>query len=348
VGQAVARLDPRRAQDLYITTLESLSVCPWRTFLERLLHLEARPDPTEVLPGLDPLLIGQLVHRVLERLVDEHLPSRPSTVKDLRAAEAVDVPWPEEDRLWSIVRREATWVAHAQGISWEGFVNVLAQITLPFLEKARELLWHGVDELRPVAVEMDCSMPIESGPADRRLHFKADRVDNSMGRLVLSDYKTGRSGVSNAKKRATQDKHLLAKIRTGRLLQAAAYARASGGPEDLGRYVFLHPEFKGSEETRVVSVTLDNKAILSAFDHAIQVLLQAWNAGIFFPRLVEPDKDEEPAACDSCGVAEACLRHDSSARGRLRDWFARNQPQSDLEEAVLDSWFLASKKETQA
>jgi len=70
-------------------------------------------------------------------------------------------------------------------------------------------------------------------------------------------------------------------------------------------------------------------------------------AGTFFPRLVDPDADKEPRACDYCGVAEACLRGDSGVRGRLRDWSRQRQASTPTEKAFLDAWLLASKKEPQ-
>ena len=52
-------------------------------------------------------------------------------------------------------------------------------------------------------------------------------------------------------------------------------------------------------------------------------LLAAWDAGSFPPRLLRPDRDEEPATCRGCGVKEACLRGDSGARLRLARWMQR-------------------------
>ena len=346
VGAALDPLDPRRAFDLYVTTLERFAVCPWRTYLERLLRLEALPDPVEVLPSLDAFLIGQLVHRVLEKLVGSHLHETPLSLDQARQSEPVEVPWPRDDDLSRLVLGEAIAVTRAQGITWEGFADVLARVALPFLDQARDQIWNSPDGSGPVAVEMSGSLPIGSGASGRLLHFKADRVDSLGGSLLLSDYKTSRRGISDAKTQKTRDKHLVAEISKGRLLQAAAYARASGQTDDQGRYVFLHPEFKGDAATRIVPVTVQNEAAQEAFDDAVNTLTQAWFAGVFFPRLVEPDIDTEPRACDYCNVAEACLRGDSSLRGRLRDWSARNQAADETDQAFLDAWYLASTRES--
>jgi hypothetical protein len=49
-------------------------------------------------------------------------------------------------------------------------------------------------------------------------------------------------------------------------------------------------------------------------------LLALWDAGSFFPRLVEPNGLKEPVRCKFCEVAEGCLRGDSGARRRLFEW----------------------------
>lgn len=238
-------------------------------------------------------------------------------------------------------------MCRVQGITWEGFAEVLAQVALPCLDQARALLWEDPSVSGPVAVEMEGSLSVDSGATKRTLHFKVDRVDNPGGQLFLSDYKTGRRGVSNAKTRKTRDKHLVAEIRKGRLLQAAAYAHAAGGSGDLGQYVLVHPGYSGPEEARIVRVTADNREAQDAFEGAVDTILSAWFSGCFFPRLIEPDVDKEPRACNYCGVAEACLRGDSGARGRLRDWSAGRPPETAPEKAFLDAWLLASTKEPQ-
>lgn len=348
VGAARDPLEPRLAQDLYVTTLERFAVCPWRTFLERLLRLETLPDPVEILPGLDPFLVGQLVHRVLEQIAKEHLPDSPPSIDEARQTPTVDIPWPEPDSLWRIVRREAFTVAQRQGITWEGFADVLARVTLPYLDQAHSLLETNPDEVGPVAVETDLSLSLGSGTPGSPLHFKVDRIDHASGRLVLSDYKTSRRGISDAKTQKTRDKHLVAEIRKGRLLQAAAYARAAAGPDDQGRYVFLHPDFRNADEGRIVPVATANQAALAAFDSTTATLIEAWHQGVFFPRLVEPDADREPRTCEFCGVAEACLRGDSGLRGRLRDWAATHPAVTDVDKAFLAAWNLPSTKGPQS
>ncbi|HXO25932.1 MAG TPA: hypothetical protein VOA80_01180, partial [Thermoanaerobaculia bacterium] len=54
---------------LYLTHLEALAACPWQLFLGRLLRIERPADPLGELPGADPLRLGNLVHRALDRIV---------------------------------------------------------------------------------------------------------------------------------------------------------------------------------------------------------------------------------------------------------------------------------------
>ncbi len=345
VGEATDAADPRLAQALYITTLESFAVCPWRTFLEKLLRLEVLPDPVEILPGIDPFLIGQLVHRVLERLVETPQSAPASGFDEIRGSQPASFSWPDDERLLDLLNRAARSVARDQGIAWDGFPEILAEIARPYLIGARRLLALDPPGTGPVAVEMDAGLPIGRGETDHQLRFKIDRIDRAPDRLLLSDFKTGRRGVSQAKTRRTRDKHLLQAIRSGRLLQAAAYSRASGGHQDQGRYLFLHPDFRGAEDHRIVTIPADDVSAQSAFDQAVTSLDRAWQAGLFFPRLVEPEGDQEPNACEYCAVAEACVRGDSGLRGRLRSWTEERRPRDEVERILLDTWYLASDKE---
>ena len=348
IGAATDTVDPRVAQDLYVTTLENLAACPWQTFLQRVLRLESPPDPIDVLPGLEPLMIGQLVHRVLETIGGRSLAHHPASLEEARLSEPIMPQWPDPQELAALVKHQAAIVAAEQGLSWDGYPAVLAQVVMPYLEQARSLSWSFQTGDGPVAVEMDCDLELQHATGRNKLRFRADRVDAIGGRLVISDYKTGRQGVSDSKTQKTRDRHLLAAVSAGRLLQAMAYARAAGGQDDTGRYLFVRPDFSGSEDTRIVSVVAADCTLQQAFESATSTLLTAWHPGLFFPRLVEPDTDVEPRRCQYCDVAEACLRGDSSARGRLRDWTRLGRATNKIERSLLDTWNLASTRKAKA
>jgi hypothetical protein len=194
----------------------------------------------------------------------------------------------------------------------------------------------------------------------RVLHVRAPGADRVPGgrnpAFLLTDYKTGRP-VSAAKRPQTRLDHLLRDVEAGRRLQAVAYAVAAGDPspfrpDGVGRYLFLRPDLP--DDLREHTIWGNAVPFVEAFRSAVRTALEAWDRGAFFPRLVNPDKDEEPGRCRFCPVHEACLRGDSGARGRLAAWAdAHRQPSLDLtaddapspaERALLGVWLLPSKE----
>ena len=337
--------DPR-LRSLYVTHLENLAACPWQLFLGRLLRVEPTPDPLAALPGIDPPLLGNVVHATLARLSHERTPRPASGLpEDL---EPIPVAWPDQEKLDWMVLEEAGRLLADEGIFLPGLARALADRALPFLEAAREVDWAGGD-VPVVATEVQGEVEVWDGR--RRLRtvlFQADRLDRDGPRLVWTDYKTGRP-FSLSKKPETRRRHLLARVREGRNLQAVAYLRRSR-QEALGRYLFLRPGLEADERT--LNVSADDREILESFAATTASLLDVWDAGAFFPRLVDTEGRNEPGRCAFCAVAEACLRGDSGARLRLFEWTGRvrgidledrDAPGTD-ERALLGVWDLAAKR----
>src|SRR4029077_10921354 len=112
--------------------------------------------------------------------------------------------------------------------------------------------------------------------------------------------------------------------------------------ESKGRYLFLKPGLDDGD--RELAVTTADEDFIEAFAAASEAVLAAWEAGSFFPRLVELDGRKEPGRCGFCAVAEACLRHDSRARQRLFEWTERDLDALAPEEAaLLRVWRLGVK-----
>lgn len=372
--------DPRLGP-LFVTALEGLSACPWQTFLRRLLRLEPTPDPLEALPSLDPLLVGSLVHAVLEALVRRALPEPDagaeggretlgrvlSTLSEEAAGGAlpagprqpVEVAWPDAEELETICYGQARRLLEEEGIAMPGLARALVAAARPFVDAAREVDWAG-GPVPVLAAEVDGSLEVaDADGRARTLRFRADRVDAVPGRrnptFRLTDYKTGRP-ISTARREATRREHFLRQVEAGRRLQAVAYALAAAGrlpwqPDAVGRYLFLRPRVE--PEHRELAAWSSAVPFAEAFEAAVRTGLAAWDRGAFFPRLVEPDRDEEPALCRYCEVREACLRGDSGARRRLAAWVeARRQPSLEVtrespsasEAALLGVWRLASKE----
>ena len=314
---------PRADQRLFVTTLEGLSGCPWQVVLRRLLGLEPVPDPLAALPGITPLLIGALVHDVLEQIVRRGLSDHPNDLTQARQRIPQAIPWPSAKELDDILFRAAQELCRKEGIAVDGFARVLSLAVTPHLEIARQLDWSAEGGLHVLGVELYGQLSIDDvHGVSRSLHFRADRLDLGAEGLTLTDYKTGRRAVSTAKQERARRRHLLQSVWAGERLQAVAYALAAGQPGDTGRYLFIGPETTDDPTLRDVRIGADDGEIEVAFRRAAGAALATWDSGSFFPRVVTPERDEEPTRCSYCEVRDACLRGDSGARRRLRDWVA--------------------------
>ncbi|MCP4653804.1 MAG: hypothetical protein GY856_00145 [bacterium] len=336
VGPLGDPADPRLS-DLYITTLENLAACPWQTFLRRLLRLRPMPDPLASLPSFRGLLVGSLVHRVLERIASEGLAAR-------RSDAAVGVAWPDPPALEALLAEEAERVLQERGLGLKGLGRAAVEQARPYLEAARQQDWPSAAGPAVLRVEAIDALRLrdEGSGRERPIRFRADRVDVTGEDLRLhTDYKTG----APPRARKQLRKSLLEWVAGGEWLQAAAYVHGAGAGSQ-GRYLFLRPDL--APESRAICVSADDRELRSVFEDSLRVLLRAWDEGAFFPRLVEPDQDLEPPRCRSCEVAEACLRRDSGARARLRRWTEARQEEgirtpSGSAAALLGVWNLRRK-----
>lgn len=319
VGGIRHAADVRRA-DLYVTQMERMVRCPWQVFLTRLLRLEPPPDALDSLPELTPLLLGNLVHRVLERIVAE-------AVEAAEAGAGVQVPWPDDAALEALLRSSAEELVQREGIGLPGFARVLLEAARPLLLPARELEWPAPGS--PVAcTAVEAQGGVDVGCPPRRIHFRADRVDRVAGVPRLVDYKTGRP---RTQKKLAQD------VAHGSQLQAAAYAFGSEGE---GRYLYLAA---GATPGAVVEAAADDAALRAAFERAVAIALAAFDAGAFFPRLCEPHETGPARHCDWCEVRQACLQGDASARARLAAWSQSSRRRSPAEADALALWQLYAR-----
>ena len=333
--------DPRRAP-LFVTRLEGLARCGWQVFLERLLGLLPVPDALEALPDLSRLLVGQVVHGVLEAIVAEAgAPTRVALAEALAVAPR-DVAWPSPERVDALLRAAAESAAREAGIALPGFARVLARRALPFLESVRRIDWAGgvARAVRGAELEGEVALPLRGGAA-RRLRFRADRADGEPGALRLTDYKVGKpfSAAADAgRQRAT----LRDRIADGSRLQAAAYALADA-PGGTGRYLFALPDLEASRA--VSEIDAGDEEGRRRFEATVHTLCELWERGSFVPRLLGPDLSDTPDACKWCEVSAACPQGDSGARRRLAGWLERHAdaseaPASPAERALLAAWQL--------
>ncbi|HKE10315.1 MAG TPA: PD-(D/E)XK nuclease family protein [Myxococcota bacterium] len=342
LGAVHESADPR-GRPLYVTAAEQLTACPWQLFVQRLLRIQAPPDALGALPGIDPRLVGATVHAALEQLaVSRNVPAHVSLEAAL-SMPSTALSWPEENELERILHAAAEGICKEEGIALPGYAQALVAMATPCVREAQHAEGGRTPPVLGVEVEGACEVRDANGRL-RSVRFRADRVDDAHGALLLTDYKVGRP-ISTLKTADRRDRDFLRAVRSGERLQAMAYAlaaaqRGRAPAQARGRYLFLTEDL----EVREFAVRADNFEFADAFRQALNVGFAALDAGSFLPRLVGPD-GIEPKRCERCEVHQACLRGDSGARHRLEDWVTLQSDSapassSAAEQAAFALWQL--------
>lgn len=334
IGPYRTALDPRRDNHLFVTTLEQLSRCPWKTFLVKVLRLEPLPDPLAATPEIEPRWIGNVFHRVVDAMTATSEVREPLARALERPPRAVT--WPSEADLDARLRRTASEVLRQDGFPLLNLERILVALTRPHLEQLRRLDFEDPRGVPVLGSELTGSMSFAGAKGPRELYFRADRVDRTLTEVRLTDYKTSRRGPFDQLRTAkAQRSRLVRSVLEGERLQALAYLRAAGS-EARARYLFVSPHVTAEPE---LVLSPEDEELQQAFDQAIGRALDVWMSGQLFPRLSEPGHNNEPAACDFCELAQACRRNDSGARGRVRHALARAQPQPPHLSAAWHLWW---------
>ncbi|MCB0218099.1 MAG: PD-(D/E)XK nuclease family protein [Chrysiogenetes bacterium] len=330
--------DPR-AGALFITWLEAIASCPWRAFLRNVLRVEPAPDPAGA-PGLEQRLIGDVVHRVLDQIVRGHgeLPEDFVQAIEQGAREIARPQWQHVHELAAGAAREQ---ALRNALTLPGMHRTLAERSLPYIRRALEIDWPSEESrVSVVGSELRIDTFVEDHRGERRtISFFADRVDLREGRLVLTDYKTGRP-ISEGKRADTRQRHLHKAVAEGRRLQVAAYARAPHEGGATGRYLFIDERIDASFAE--ASLDGEDPLVSEGFPKLAQLLLECWDEGVFFPR-VETAAGATPTACEYCEFASACVQGERFEHDRLR-----NAAQAGLGEdatalsRLANLWWLGS------
>lgn len=281
-------------RDLTATALENFAVCPYRFFLSRVLQVRSRGEPEQTLE-IAPLQRGNLVHAILDELVQQFLAGDESWAQFIDGADAA---------LREIMeRRFAELPAGVTGLplSWNLIRDQVAEELAAYVDEERRRTAGprpGPDGdagggWQPVAAErVFAGVPIAAGR--RRLSFsgRIDRVDLARGAVRIIDYKTG------AAARETADGY-----REGRSLQLAVYLHAAA-------HLYRSGLDAGSAELHYVSERAAYRRLALAgaqlaadprFAEVLAAMAEAIASGAFF---YQPG--ERRVHCRLCDYRDVC------------------------------------------
>jgi RecB family exonuclease len=175
------------------TRLQAWAVCPHAYLMQHVLHVTPIEEP-ETIEEVSALRSGTLSHEILDRFVRSHL--------DRPAGQA----WPPSAHAEIQALADQVFAeAEAQGgtgraAQWSRYRARVRRELEEFLQRDTERM--TTEHLAPTATELPFGLSDEDQPAlpvplgpDRRLLVRGaiDRIDRATdGRLVVTDYKTGR------------------------------------------------------------------------------------------------------------------------------------------------------------
>jgi hypothetical protein len=335
---------------LYVTRIEALARCPWQAFLRKTLGLQPAPDALEALPAPSPLVVGNTVHALLQRVVERTLGERAgSTLAAALVRGPMRLPWPDASLLAEIALQEAARIAEQEGVRIAGFARALAQRALGMADVARRLDWGDPAGLEVLGAELGGEVAVSDvAGRTRRVGFRVDRADLIDGLLRLTDYKSGRP-VSDKKTASTRREHLLDAVKQGRALQGVAYRAGASAhaTRTQGRLLFLREDL--DDDVRSFAAEAEDVDLVEAFEATARSVFAANDAGTFFPRLVLANEDKQPNACDWCEVSAACLRGESGQRARLRRWAeAASRDERNATDRALAGVFAIGREPAEA
>ena len=279
-------------RDLTATALEDFAVCPYRFFLSRVLGIRARGEPEQTLQ-IAPLQRGNLVHAILDELVQQFLDGAASWAEFLRGADTA---------LREIMERHfAELPAGVTGLplSWELIRDQVAAELAAYLSEERRQAavprpdTGAGDGWEPVAAEHEFQgVSIPAGNRELRFAGRIDRIDGSAGRLRIVDYKTG------AAARETAEGY-----REGRSLQLPVYLHAAAHvqPSELTRCsAELHYVSERAAYARR-ALSGAQLAVDPRFGEVLGAMAEAIASGAFF---YQPG--EHRAHCRWCDYRDIC------------------------------------------
>ena len=318
-----------RHRRIYVTQVEATARCPWRSFLQKELGLERRPNPWGALPSVSTHLVGRVVHAVAERVAKAGL----GTSSDPSGQAVVPVVWPSESTLKQWIIEESERCLADDGIGWLNFSVAVVPPALAALSllRAEDGLTDGVSGVE-VEGHWDATESLSIG-------FRADRMEVQDGSLHVTDLKLGKPP-STLKTESKRDAAVLKAVREGVLLQGAVYAHAIEG--SVGKYLYLHPDPEIPE--RRFTFSADDSTVSEALHSILDEVMAARTAGAWFPRVSAFSADKVPAACGYCDVKEACSVGDSTFRRRMIE-LANERGSDTISAARYRLWSRGEREE---
>lgn len=270
------------------TALEDYATCPYRYYLKQVLRVGAVPEPGEALE-MSPLDRGSMVHRILERWVQEGLKHDGSWAEFLE----------DESRLTEIAEEE--FAAEKQGglaglpATW---AIVQAEVRADLRELIRIERRRAAEGYRPVDAELIFKDLPLTMPDGRRLTFggRIDRVDEGPDGYVAIDYKTGR-----ASKEAGD-------YVSGAALQLPIYLQAVAQEYNVEAASVASEYWYATRRGEFTRSGLRGADVLNDahFWDALGVITDGIGEGRFFPHPGEARGDRRRPNCTYCDYLSVC------------------------------------------
>ena len=297
----VSALDP--GTPVSATRFETYAKCPRRFLFDRVLRVSARVRPEE-LWRIEPITRGTLVHAILESYVAERVNGAPRSLERLLSIAAAHL---DEAEAGGLVGKALLWRMDRAAIvrdltRFHGEEGPLEPI-------AAELSFGGDsdDDAPPVTVALDDGRSVA-------FRGSVDRVDRTAGgRLMVSDYKTGKQG------RLTE--LMRDPVAAGKLLQLPLYAMAAsesfGGPDPVhARYWLLSGERSAPCFHLVMTPALEAR-----FRRVVRLIADGVEGGCF-PGIPGAPTFRTFSNCTGCDFDPVC------PSSRDRQWGRKyNQPE---------------------
>ncbi|MEY2436925.1 MAG: ATP-dependent helicase/nuclease subunit [Acidimicrobiaceae bacterium] len=302
------------------TSLQEWAACPFRYFLSRGLRVDSLDDPADI-ETISAADRGSLVHAVLERFVAERLGRHGGAGWDaddrdalLRIADEVESGYRNLGRTGRPLLWGAEWAAlrrHLGRILDHDEDHAKNQQVAP--SEVEHAFGDGVVD--PVVVELGDGRTLRFGG-------RIDRIDRSADgkRLVVLDYKTGKSDGFRVLDKAKTDHDIVAR---GTLLQLPIYALAARDLHPDAEDVEAYYWFVGQRGVIEMKGGPIDAAADARFREVLSTIVGGIEAGLFPARpggdIWYPSTGPTFANCSFCDYDRVC----SSRRGEqwveLRD-----------------------------